>query len=348
MKPHYDIVFITPESSFYKIKLFNEIAKKMRVCTIYNDMEDAARSYRTKDFLEGEQNFFNLEVYGGVISKTKKILRFLHSIDYTRLVLPGWNEMSTLLVAILSTKKKNACIVESSIYESRTKGIRAFIKRRFLNRITIIYVPGKSNERLVRALGYKGQCIKTGGCGLLNYLPQPEFEPRNEVNNFLYVGRLVEVKNVALLISVFNELPDLHLVIVGTGPLETQLKLIANNNISFLGHIRNERLFQIYRQADSFILPSKSEPWGLVVEEALNNGTPVIVSDKVGCSDDLVTEDTGLTFHSGDKDDLKSKVLKMCDVSFYNNLRKKISFMDFQTRAISQVNSYLTTFSSQD
>lgn len=116
---------------------------------------------------------------------------------------------------------------------------------------------------------------------------------------------------------------------------------MAKSNITFLGQINNRELYKFYRDADVFILPSKSETWGLVVEEALNNGTPVIVSDKVGCAIDLVTEDTGLIFRSGDGDDLKAKVLKMCNIAYYNNIRGSISTLDFDKRAERQVQSFL-------
>lgn len=120
------------------------------------------------------------------------------------------------------------------------------------------------------------------------------------------------------------------------------MKTIAKSNITFLGQINNRELYKFYRDADVFILPSKSEPWGLVVEEALNNGTPVIVSDKVGCAIDLVTKDTGLIFRSGNGDDLKAKVLRMCDVAYYNALRKNISTLDFNARAKKQIQSFQT------
>lgn len=59
--------------------------------------------------------------------------------------------------------------------------------------------------------------MQSGGCGILNYRSQPLYVPRNEVNNFLYVGRLVSVKNIDMLIMVFNRKPNLNLTIVGYG-----------------------------------------------------------------------------------------------------------------------------------
>ena len=204
------------------------------------------------------------------------------------------------------------------------------------------FVPGKSNKRLVESLTGKGKCriIEYGGCGLLNYVQQPSYEPRKEVKVFLYVGRLAEEKNLRILLDVFNELPDLKLLIVGQGALKDSLRNNANSNIQFLGSMKNKELKNIYRKADVFILPSKYEPWGLVVEEALNNGTPVIVSDKVGCKDDLVTVDTGLVFSHNSPEDLKEKIKTISNVSYYNQLRLGVSRMDFTKRSQLQVESF--------
>jgi glycosyltransferase involved in cell wall biosynthesis len=73
----------------------------------------------------------------------------------------------------------------------------------------------------------------------------------------------------------------------------------------------------LYRVADVFVLPSRSETWGLSINEALACGTPVIVSDKCGASIDLVKEDeNGLVFKSEDGQDLLRQMQKMCNDDF--------------------------------
>lgn len=341
MKNYYNIVFITPKAAFYKIKLFNEIARSRKIIVLYTDMVNSGNTYRTSDFFDVNQNFENHIISGNPVTQTIKILKLLSGIYYDKLCIGGWDSIPLLVASIVSPDSKNSCIVESSIYESSTTGWRAALKRLFLRNISEVFVPGKSNEDLVRTLGFKGKIVKIGGCGILNYLPQPSYEPRNKVSKFLFVGRFVEVKNVQFLISIFNDLPDLQLNIIGSGPLENELKASANSNIRFLGQIKNSELYKYYRDADVFILPSKSEPWGLVVEEALNNGTPVIVSDRVGCHDDLVTDETGLVFKSGDSEDLKKCILKMMNSDYYNSLRRGIANIDFNERGMRQVECFL-------
>ena len=149
------------------------------------------------------------------------------------------------------------------------------------------------------------------------------------------------MKNLEFLVNVFNELPDLELNIIGEGILKDKLQSIAKDNIHFLGYINNKELSKYYQENDVFVLPSLSESWGLVVEEALNNGLPVIVSDRVGCNKDLATKEMGLIFQCNNPNSLKKALLKITNIDFYNALRLNISKMDFNQRAENQVKAYI-------
>lgn len=76
---------------------------------------------------------------------------------------------------------------------------------------------------------------------------------------YLYVGRLIDVKNLGFLVKAFNK-NGKPLTIVGKGCLEASLKQMACKNIDFKGFIDNKDLPQIYKEHDIFILPSKLEP----------------------------------------------------------------------------------------
>ena len=128
---------------------------------------------------------------------------------------------------------------------------------------------------------------------------------------------------------------------MGYGPQELLLKSIAKQNINFHGAIPNIELFKQYQQNDVFVLPSSSETWGLVVEEALNNGLPVIVSDKVGCAEEIVDESNGIVFRLSENDSLNNAILKIQDIEYYNSLKFNISKMDFEKIAQTQIDCYL-------
>jgi glycosyltransferase involved in cell wall biosynthesis len=131
---------------------------------------------------------------------------------------------------------------------------------------------------------------------------------------FLYCAKLSGVKAPEVLVEAFARLLDLpgaRLVMVGIGPMEAELKVRAGalglSRIRWEGFVNQRDLPFYYRAADVFVLPSRFEPWGLVVNEALACGTPCIVSDVVGCGPDLVdARGTGLVFKRDDVDSLES------------------------------------------
>jgi len=333
----YKKVFFTASPSFYKTRLFNGIAESIPIYAFFGERGKD----RNDDFYKGEINCDHDFWPHRSLPRFFKFFKFWISNQYNELVLSGWDNPEGWFAAFLSRKKKNSCLVESSIYESHTSGLRALFKKLYLKRISKVYASGSTQEQLVRSLGFKGPVIKFGGCGILNYVPQPPLEERKQVSSFLYVGRLVPVKNLKLVIESFNERPHLTLNIAGFGEQEAELKSIAGPNIKFLGAIDNKSLPDFYRSNDVFVLASYVEPWGLVVEEALNNGCPVIVSNHVGCKDDLVTVNTGIVFDCYDKTSLLKAIDSITEISFYNRLRLGVSKLDFNIRARKQIESFV-------
>jgi glycosyltransferase involved in cell wall biosynthesis len=136
----------------------------------------------------------------------------------------------------------------------------------------------------------------------------------SDKNILLFVGRLVEVKNLNFLIEVFSNFVLLNknavLVLVGDGNKKTELiglvdKLNVKDNVVFAGRYENEALYAWYNIADYFILPSTSETFGAVVNESLIAGVPVICSELAGASF-LINKSNGTTFNPYDKDELES------------------------------------------
>lgn len=336
----YDIIFITNLPSFYKINLYNEINKRSRIFVIFTG---ESGEIRNEDFFKGTRIFDYIYLEKkNTLRKALNICQIIQKNNYNKLILGGWDSLLMWFAAYYSPIYRNAIVIESSYLESVTTGIKGFIKKRFMRRINKAYVSGKAQRILAERLNFKGEIVITKGVGLFNIVPQPKFTAKKSVKNFIYVGRLSLEKNLKYLIEIFNELPNFILNIVGFGPLENELRSLANSNIRFHGAVENKALSAYYQANDVFILPSLSETWGLVVEEAFNNNLPVIVSDKVGCADEIIVPDeNGIIFSLSERDSLRDAVIKMADVDYYNKLRKNIAQMDFNKIAETQVNCYL-------
>jgi glycosyltransferase involved in cell wall biosynthesis len=123
----------------------------------------------------------------------------------------------------------------------------------------------------------------------------------------LFVGKFIPEKQIQDFISALGMLKRKRLkmlgVLVGSGPLEPELRILVTKldaPVHFAGFKNQTELPGYYVSADVLVLPSISETWGLVVNEAMACGTPAIVSDAAGCAPDLIDEGkTGFTFIFG-------------------------------------------------
>lgn len=339
MRKSVDKIVITNLPSFYKINLYNEINKNCKLLVVYTwDHADG----RNDDFYKGEMKFDHIFLHKNIIVKVAQLMKIILTTSYKELILGGWDSVSLWIGAFLSQRRKNSVVVESSIHESTTTGLKGIVKRIFLSRISKVYASGKSQKELVETLGFNKKILITKGVGIFNYIKQPSYIERYQVKKFLFVGRLTAVKNLQFLIRVFNTLPDYTLTIVGFGELEAELKNMAANNIVFTGAIANKQLSSIYQEHDVFILPSYSEVWGLVVEEALNNGLPVIVSDRVGCAEEVIAVgESGLIFKNSDEDSLRNCIDMIQNIEIYNKMRKFISELNFEEIEQAQAQCYV-------
>jgi glycosyltransferase involved in cell wall biosynthesis len=108
----------------------------------------------------------------------------------------------------------------------------------------------------------------------------------------LFAAKLIPKKAPFVLLEAFHRLRERHpcaLLFVGEGELGRQIEAAAGPDVHFAGFLNQSELPEAYVAADVFCLPSVvNETWGLVVNEAMNFGLPVVVSDKVGSAADLV------------------------------------------------------------
>jgi glycosyltransferase involved in cell wall biosynthesis len=127
---------------------------------------------------------------------------------------------------------------------------------------------------------------------------------------FLYAGKLQAKKNPGLLLDAFDALKDgSHLVYVGNGELESDIKARAPANVHFIPFQNQSVMPTVYRLGDVFVLPSQGpeETWGLALNEAMASGRAIIASSKVGGARDLVRPgENGWIFESGHEAELNA------------------------------------------
>lgn len=134
----------------------------------------------------------------------------------------------------------------------------------------------------------------------------------------LFAGKLVPWKRPDLLLRAFAAAapPDARLIFAGTGPmlsdLQAEAAAKAPDRVTFAGFQNQTQIPLAYCAADLLVLPSDHEPWGLVVNEAMNFAVPAVVSRNVGCAPDLIQSGvTGESFRPGDQEDLETVLQRL-------------------------------------
>ena len=153
---------------------------------------------------------------------------------------------------------------------------------------------------------------------------------------FGFVGKLIPGKRALDFVDAITRLSrqdaGVRGVIIGAGPDEAALRQRVEAEhvpITFTGFVNQAALPAHYAAIDCLVVPSASESWGLVVNEAMAAGRPAIVSDRVGCAPDLVIEgETGFSYPMGDVAALTDRLLTL-----RRTIRERAGELDAAVRA---------------
>lgn len=233
----------------------------------------------------------------------------------------GWFQICSLQ-AVLAAEKLGIPILfrgESNGLKEPRHPAKRLAKKAFLNwlvnKISVFLYIGKFNYQFYKSFGIQKNCLFPMPYAVDNNYFQKQTmlaqsakeELRRSLNLepgrpiILYAAKLLEKKRPQDLLAAYRLLsadglkePDPYLLFVGDGVMRSQLEAEAKatgwQSIRFLGFRNQSELPAIYDLCDVFVLPSSFEPWGLAINEVMNAGKAVVVSDRVGCAPDLVLE----------------------------------------------------------
>jgi len=242
-------------------------------------------------------------------------------------VLPGYHSVEYWLMLFIA--KLLGCRIgvfcDSTAYDNpSTSRLKRILKSFFFRSCHRIFAYGERAKEYLEAHGVDPAVIVTdcqsAAAVVDGYAPALALQLRVDSmrepapRTFLFVGRLVPQKRVDLLIAAFDVVrkacADVRLELVGTGPdmdaLAHQVATLGLQDlVCFTGPVNGADLARRYQSAYCLVLSSSSEPWGLVVNEALAWGCPVIVSDRCGCVPELVSKSAaGIVFQADSQQSL--------------------------------------------
>jgi glycosyltransferase involved in cell wall biosynthesis len=271
-----------------------------------------------------------------------KLFLEIYNIPAKNVFIAGYASGFSLFTILFSKilHKKLYLMSASSEQDYDRIWIKEFIKKIVLRLFSGAIVGGGRQKKYLISLGFNESNIALG----YNVVDQNFFSNTKAIESktdldylpqkfFLVVARLVEKKNIANILLAYKiyfakSKDRFPLIITGDGPLLDKLIELAEylkikDSVFFLGFLQQNNLRNFYKNAVCLILFSKSEQWGLVVNEAIASNLKVIVSDACGCAESLVEH--GVNGFIVDQDSYVSlaKYMLLIDNNFLDETRSK-------------------------
>lgn len=299
-----------------------------------------------KNILKGHDYFFNKDsknIFSSIFDQ--KIIKIILSDKEIKFIwVHGSKNIFNILIILISKLlNKKVFLREENTLESKK---RNFINI-FLNKIFYFLINPFIDQYLaIGKKNYKYYIFNNINKKKIRFVPYVVdnnfFSSDNFIKktykeiNFLFVGKFHKNKGISMLLEAFKEISSknrkilnkIKLKLVGHGILFNEIKkYILNEKLKFIkltNFQSQKKLKYIYQKTDILILPSIYEPWGLVINEALNAGNAIICSDRVGAVGDLVINNkNGFIFKSNDKKSLIESIARYLKNEKMINSHKK-------------------------
>ena len=305
------VLFLTNYPSPYRVRFFDELGKRMEVTVLFADRIEDKKHRNAGWYVPSEGSFCSVQLKKTLSVKSNslclEVARWLRQ-PFDHIVVCGYSNPTVIYaMAWLRAHRipfwmevDGGLIREDSPWKHRLKSGLVGCPDRWLSsgRYTSEYLVhyGAQRERVFEypftSLEEKDLCIEAPTPAEKAALRQ-ELGIREE-HCFLAIGQFIHRKGFDILLKAAAELPKTAGVyIVGGEPTEEYIRLrqeLGLENVHFLGFQSKQTLVKYYRAADVFVLPTREDIWGLVIQEAMAYGLSVITTDRCVAGLELVED----------------------------------------------------------
>lgn len=303
------ILFLSNIPSPYRVNFFNELGKYCELTVLFETDASTERDASWKAF-----QFVN---FRGIILPGKRtsldtalcpsVTKFLKHDQYDYIIVTVLASLTGLIAAAWMRMRHIPYLYEGDGGTPHsTKGLKAAIKRFIISPAKICFSTSTEFDRYCMAYGAAKESIRRYPFSsiydrdVLAELPSDAQKAMlkeqlaiQEKHFILSVGRIVHLKGYDVLLKAFSRIkdPSWGLYVIGGGISEEFQQIITNENIEnvhFLDFKLPDELKRYYKAADIFVLPTRFDPWGLVINEAMAAGLPIITTYACGAGTEMV------------------------------------------------------------
>ena len=309
------ILYFTNKPAPYRVEFFNILSRKHDVTVLFDYVKN---DHRDKKWYEDNKYDFNhINIKKNGFFQLKRILKE----NYDIVVIGTYASKNAAIFNLLLKMKHIKFFInaDGGFIDYNESFISKFIKKFFISKATYYLSSGIETNKYLEYYGATKKNIFLYPFTSLNssdILDKPvEYSEKEDLkhklgysNKFiiLSVGSFLHVKGYDILLRTIKnyDIDNVHFVVIGGGHLKQEyLKFKQENNINnieFIDFMKKKELFNYYKMADAFIMLSRGDVWGLVINEAMALGLPIIASNRTIAALELL--DSKYIFELNEKD----------------------------------------------
>ncbi len=331
------VLFITNYPSPYRVDFFNLLGKSVDLTVSFTSKPEQQK-HRSENWFNTDYKFFK-PIFLQKLRKIGGIELYIDIFDIIKngfdiIIFGGYSSLTFMLAMEYLHKNNIDYYIEADGGLIRKDSrLKHFIKKHFISSATGWFSSGKVTTEYFVFYGAKRDFVfqypfssqftrevKEAGMVLTNW-PQAKTDAKNKIGIneskiILSIGQFIPRKGFDLLLHAAAKIDrNVGFYIIGGTPTEEYLDLVQKyqlNNVHFIEFKGKAELQDYYKAADIFVMPTREDIWGLVVNEALSNALPVLTTDKCVAGLELIKNfENGYIVPAEDPDAIADGIIKL-------------------------------------
>lgn len=301
------ILWLTNVPSPYRVDFFNELGKKCELTVLFEKRtsDERDKSWQDYKFLAFTGVFLSGKSINTDTAFCPSVVRYVKNRSYDHIVVTNVSSPTGMLaIQYMKLHRIQYWIEGDGGFAKSGRGIKEQIKQHYISGAKGYFSTSKAHDDYYITYGaeskriyrYPFSSVHEGDILASPVSTEEKAQLKADLGmtagqTVIGVGQMIARKGFDVLIRAAALIKDAEFYIIGGVPTKDYLKMkeeLSANNVHFLGFMKSQELKQYYQAADLFVLPTREDIWGLVINEAMANGLPVITTDRCVAGLELV------------------------------------------------------------
>lgn len=353
------VLFLTNVPSPYRVDFFNELGKYCELTVVFEKKTSDERdgSWKNYQFINFKGEFLKGISIAPDAAFCLEVIQYVKDRSFDHIICSTFTTPTGMLAVWYMKLHRISYYLEcDGGFAKNGKGVKEKIKKLVISGAKRYFSTGKYCDEYFTAYGAeKEKLVRYPFTSLFEkdildipINPDKKAQMKKQLGmkeefGILAVGQFIYRKGFDILLEIAKDLPqNIGIYLVGGIPTEEYIEITKRynlKNVHFIGYMSKTDLIQYYQATDLFVLPTREDIWGLVIQEAMAQALPVITTYQCAAGCELVKSgENGYLFDVNDKkqllDAINLCINNMESLEYYGECsRKKISFYTLENMA---------------